>query len=89
MNDLERIGTTDAGNALFMFPLNGHLFYWERIDYSTLRLHTVDVLESTERQYDEWCNYENLPAPVRGAISRSNYRMRSTKTTLVGAMSDD
>ena len=86
MNELQRIGTTDAGNALFLFPHGGQLIYFERIDYQTLRLHTVDVLEGADQTVSEWDSVEDLPKAVRRALKRSNYRMRSTKATLEGAM---
>jgi len=89
MNDLERIGTTDAGNALFLFPCNGVLFYFEAVDYSTIRIHTVDCLEGAETDCDEFSTFEELPRSVRKAITRSQYRMRSTKTTLEGVMHGD
>lgn len=86
MNSLERIGTTDAGNALLFYPHDGHLVYFEAIEWDTLRLHTVDTLEGVEREFDEFSSFEELPAPVRRAVSTSNYRMRSTKHTLEGVM---
>lgn len=89
MNELGRTGTTDAGNAILSIPLNGHVFRFERIDYESIRLHTVDTLEGVEREYDEFAAFEDLPAPVRRAVSVSNYRMRSTKSTLEGAMHGD
>jgi len=89
MNELHRTDTTEAGNAVFTFPLNGHVFKFEKISYDELRLMTVVTLEGVEREYDEFSTFEELPAPVRRAVSVSNYRMRSTKTTLEGAMADD
>lgn len=89
MNSLERIGTTDAGNALFLFPCDGVLFYFRRLDYSAIGLHTVDCLEGAETACTEFSSFEDLPAPVRAAIKRSNYRMRSTKATLEGVMHGD
>jgi len=87
MNSLERIGTTDSGEALFMFPSNGVLFYFKRIDYSTIGLHAVDCLDGAETDCTVFSSFDDLPAPVRRAISTSNYRMRSAKATLTGAMS--
>jgi hypothetical protein len=89
MNSLQRIGTTDSDNALFMFPHDGELVYFERIDYSTLRIHTVDCLEGAEQTVSKWDSFEDLPKSVRRALKRSNYRMRSTKATLEGVMHGD
>lgn len=89
MNDLQAIGTTADDNRLFLFPANGHLVYFEQIDYSTLRLHAVDTLEGVTQEFDESSSFEELPNAVRAALSRSNYRMRSTKTTLEGVMHGD
>ncbi len=86
MNDLEYIDTLENGNSLLFFPCDGVLFYFESVDYSTIRIHTVDCLEGAETDCDEFSTIEELPKPVRAAISRSQYRMRSTKTTLEGAM---
>lgn len=86
MNDLERIGTTQSGNALMLFPSDGVLFYFQVVDYGSIRLHSVDTLEGASTDCDERSTFDELPAPVRSAIVRSNYRMRSTKTTLEGAM---
>lgn len=87
MNDLQYIDTLENGNSLLFYPCNGTLFYFEAIDYSTIRLHTVDTLEGAETDCTEFSSFEDLPESVRAAISRSQYRMRSTKATLVGAMS--
>ncbi len=86
MNDLQRIGTTDAGNALLMYPLNGVLWYFERLDYESIRLHTVDTLKDVETEYDEFTTFEELPNPVRRAVFVSQYDMKDTKATLSGAM---
>jgi len=86
MNELRRIDTLDNGNGLLFYPHGGHLFYFEAVSRDSIRLHTVDVLENQERVYDEWTSFENLPAPVRRAISTSSYRMRSTASTLAEAM---
>ncbi len=87
MNDLEYMRTLENGNKILYFPHDGHIFHFEVIDHSTIRIHDVDVLSDVQRVYDQWADFENLPAPVRAAISRSHYRMRSTKATLEGAMS--
>ena len=86
MNDIEYIDTLDSGNSLLFYPCNGVLFYFEKIDYSTIRLHTVDTLDGVETDCDEFSTFEELPESVRAAIARSDYRMRSTKATLEGAM---
>ncbi|ELY91449.1 hypothetical protein C484_10491 [Natrialba taiwanensis DSM 12281] len=87
MNELQYIGTTESGNSKLMVPGDGHEFTFERLDYQTIRLHTVTTLPGVERDYDEFSTVEELPAGVRRVIACSEYRMRSTKTTLEGAMS--
>ena len=89
MNELQYIDTLDNGNSLLLFPCNGELVYFERIDHSTIRIHSVDTLKGVEQTISEYDSFEDLPRSVRKAITRSQYRMRSTKATLTGAMHGD
>jgi len=65
------------------------LYYFEAVEWDTIRLYSVDTVSDVEQEYNEWTSFESLPAPVRKAITRSQYRMRSTKATLEGAMHGD
>jgi len=60
MNNLEYIDTLGNGNKLLFFPCNGVLFYFEAVDYSTIRIHTVDCLEGAETDCDEFSTFEEL-----------------------------
>ena len=89
MNELQYIDTLDNGNSLLFYPHGGHLYYFEAVEWDTIRLYSVDTVSDVEQEYDEWTSFESLPAPVRRAIVTSQYDMRSTKSTLTGAMHGD
>ena len=87
MNDLQYIDTLENGNSLLFFPCDGHLLYFERIEYSTIKLRTVDTLTGVEKTISEYDSFKDLPKSARKAIARSNYRMRSTKASFEQVMS--
>lgn len=86
MNSLAYLKTLGNGNAVLTFPIAGHVFNFERINHTTLRIHSVDTLPGVEREYDECTSEEELPECLRGTLSRRGFALRSTKTTLKGAM---
>jgi hypothetical protein len=87
MNDLEYVDTLENGNTLLFYPHDGVLYYFQVVDRQSITLHNVDTVGDTETDRDVWTPFEGLPASVRKAIIRSDYRMRNAKGSLEGAMS--
>ena len=89
MNDLHYLRTLPSGNSLYVFPFHGYEWQFERVDSSHVVLH--DVVKLPEREgtedYDVWMKLEDLPEDVRGAVVRSQYRLKSRVMTAEGAMS--